>query len=103
MLAMILLQLATLLTAILSSTSLVATSAAGVVASVCAALAIWLQARQHETLAASYALTAVELGGVLTSLEGDPSEADWARLVDEAEEAMSREHTTWQATRFDPR
>jgi hypothetical protein len=74
--------------------------AAGLLAALIGAAAGWLSFRQHSTLQAAYALTGVELGqqvGVLRRA----SEADWASAVADAEEAISREHTMWLASRGD--
>jgi hypothetical protein len=103
MLSMLALQAGTVLAAVVATTQILAISSAGTVAALAAAAAVWLQARQHELLASSYALTHLELGNVASSLAATFTEAEWARVVDESEEAMSREHTMWQASRFDPR
>jgi hypothetical protein len=66
----------------------------------------WSQARRYQDLSASYRLTAQEARKLEESyhkLEGafqqDPSDAAWAQFVDSAEEAFSREHNMWIATR----
>jgi hypothetical protein len=59
----------------------------------------WLQAKQHDNLATAYSLTALELSGVLSELDGIESEVQWAPFVGQAEEAISREHTLWRASR----
>jgi SMODS and SLOG-associating 2TM effector domain 1/SMODS and SLOG-associating 2TM effector domain 3 len=66
----------------------------------------WTQARRYQDLGASYRLTAEEARKLEESyykLEGafqrDPSDATWAQFVDSAEEAFSREHNMWIATR----
>jgi hypothetical protein len=66
----------------------------------------WTQARRYQDLGASYRLTAKEARKLEESyhqLEGsfqqDPSDAAWAQFVDSAEEAFSREHNMWIATR----
>ncbi len=68
---------------------LVAASAAGVA---------WLQSKQHETLAQSYSVTSHELASVNSMLSGIKTEKKWAEQVEQAEEAMSREHTLWKAS-----
>lgn len=66
-----------------------------------AAATAWLQARQHEQLAAAYALTAQELANVRSLVQHSPQddEDSWAVFVQDAEEAISREHTMWRASR----
>jgi hypothetical protein len=71
----------------------------GVCAALAAAIAAWLQAKQHQTLATAYGVTAQELASVAAELETLSDEADWADFVGGAEEAISREHTLWRASR----
>jgi hypothetical protein len=59
----------------------------------------WTQARRYQDLGASYRLTAQEVRKLEESFPMDPSEAVWAQFVDSAEEAFSREHKMWIATR----
>ncbi|MFE9424532.1 DUF4231 domain-containing protein [Kitasatospora sp. NPDC006697] len=77
---------------------------AGTVAAVAVAVTAWAQLRQYRPLAAAYRLAAEELtlaGAQLARLDpaADGAEELWARLARDAEEAVSREHTTWQARR----
>lgn len=71
---------------------------AGIVAASITALAAWSSARQHSTTANAYAVTAQELGVIAELLDHNHSEADWSTAVDDAEEAISREHTLWRAS-----
>ncbi|MGY2067016.1 DUF4231 domain-containing protein [Blastococcus sp. SYSU DS0619] len=71
----------------------------GVLAALAAAIAAWGQAQQHRTLATAYSLAAQELAMVRDQLQTLHSEADWPAAVDDAEEAISREHTMWLARR----
>ncbi|WP_051969956.1 DUF4231 domain-containing protein [Kitasatospora azatica] len=76
----------------------------GTVSAVAASVAAWAQLRQYRPLAAAYRLAADELELVraqLTQLDlaAGGSEELWARLARDAEDAVSREHTTWQARR----
>ncbi|MGV9266308.1 DUF4231 domain-containing protein [Kitasatospora sp. NPDC003701] len=78
--------------------------ALGTVSAVAASVAAWAQLRQYRPLAAAYALAADELELIRRQLTGlDVGSADaeeiWARLARDAEDAVSREHTTWQARR----
>jgi hypothetical protein len=71
---------------------------AGILAAGIGAGAAWLSLRQHTTLRAAYALTAAELEKQIASLRAADDE-DWPESVADAEEAISREHTTWLASR----
>ncbi|WP_344439167.1 DUF4231 domain-containing protein [Kitasatospora nipponensis] len=78
--------------------------ALGSVSAVAASVTAWAQLRQYRPLAAAYRLAADELELVraqLTQLDlAAPDSAElWARLARDAEDAVSREHTTWQARR----
>lgn len=71
----------------------------GVLAALAAAVAAWAQAQQHRTLAAAYGLAAQELALVLDDLGTVEDELEWPAAVNDAEEAISREHTMWLARR----
>ena len=71
----------------------------GFAGAIVTAVAAWLQARQHRTLATAYAVTALELASVRSKIGAQDTEADWAAFVADAEEAFSREHTLWKASR----
>lgn len=73
---------------------------AGVLAAFIGAGAAWLALKQHTTLESAYSLTASELqkqDATLTSA----TEKEWSAAVADAEEAISREHTMWLASRSD--
>lgn len=71
----------------------------GIVAAAIAVVAAWMQTKQHETLARAYSVTTQELASVRSDWEADRSADEWAEFVDEAEEAISKEHTLWRASR----
>lgn len=71
----------------------------GVFAAFAATITAWTQAKQYQTLATAYGITTQELAMVLSEAELVTSEADWAAFVGESEEAISREHTLWRASR----
>jgi hypothetical protein len=71
----------------------------GISAALVAAIAAWNQARQHGTLASSYAVAAQELAAVASLISHQYKESDWARFVESSEAAISREHTLWRASR----
>jgi hypothetical protein len=71
----------------------------GLAGAVVAAMTAWLQTKQHRSLAAAYTVTALELASVRSQIGHQESEGDWATFVSDAEEAFSREHTLWKASR----
>ncbi|MGY1740068.1 MULTISPECIES: DUF4231 domain-containing protein [unclassified Blastococcus] len=71
----------------------------GLLGGIAATIIAWVQAKQYQTLATAYAVTALELASVASEAEAVSSEETWGRFVGEAEEAISREHTLWRASR----
>jgi hypothetical protein len=71
----------------------------GIFAAAAAAATAWLQAKQHQNLATAYGVTSQELAAVASELEALSDESAWANFVAESEEAISREHTLWRASR----
>jgi hypothetical protein len=61
--------------------------------------AAWLAVKQHETVGTAYGLAARELAAIASRLGGILDEETWAQEVADAEEAISREHTMWRASR----
>lgn len=59
----------------------------------------WIQVKRHGELAASYTLTAHEIGAIQALALGISTEAELSDFVNTAEFAFSREHTQWQARR----
>jgi hypothetical protein len=70
----------------------------GILAAFVSSGAAWLSLKQHGNLASAYAVAATELDLIVDKLT-DAREQDWAKLVADAEEAISREHTMWLASR----
>lgn len=71
----------------------------GIIAAVAATITAWVQAKQHQTLAVAYGITSQELAAVASELDQVDDESRWAEFVGQAEEAISREHTLWRASR----
>jgi hypothetical protein len=71
----------------------------GFAGAIVAAMTAWLQTKQHRTLATAYTVTALELASVRSKIAHQNTESDWAKFVNDAEEAFSREHTLWKASR----
>lgn len=59
----------------------------------------WTQIKRHSEFAASYGLTAHEIGILSSRMPEITTEMDWSEFVNEAELAFSREHTQWVARR----
>ncbi len=74
-------------------------SLAGLVGAFVAAGVSWLQTKQHYNLSKSYALAAQELALIKAKVNAQASEELWSTFVVDAEEAISREHTMWKASR----
>jgi protein-S-isoprenylcysteine O-methyltransferase Ste14 len=74
-------------------------NAVGVAATAAAAVGVWLQAKQHQTLARAYAVAAQQLSSIRSMIRWPETEQDWSRFVDDAETAISKEHTLWRASR----
>lgn len=70
----------------------------GVLAALVASGAAWFGLRQYSSLASAYSVAAAELNITIGRLE-DSTEAEWPIAVADAEEAISREHTMWLASR----
>ncbi|MFJ6150124.1 DUF4231 domain-containing protein [Micromonospora profundi] len=75
---------------------------AGLVAAAVAAGAAWLAAQQHDSLARAYTFAAEELNIVRDELRHVISQEEWSQKMADAEEAISREHTMWRASRCSP-
>lgn len=71
---------------------------AGLMAAVIAAGAAWISVKQYSPLASAYSVAAAELAIQSEKLR-DVSEEEWSDFVADAEEAISREHTMWLASR----
>jgi len=59
----------------------------------------WVNTKQHDALGRAYSAAVADLSTAEERLELVRGEADWASEVDDAEEAISREHTVWLASR----
>jgi hypothetical protein len=93
------LQVAALTFAILKADGIAPFSPAGVIMTVAAGATAWNQAKRHEELSASYSLAAHELADLKTLLTSCADESGFVLLIEDIEEAISREHTMWRARR----
>lgn len=71
---------------------------AGIVAAMVAGGAAWLAIKQYSQLTSAYRVAGAELAIQHSALESVRSQ-DWPAAVADAEEAISREHTMWLASR----
>jgi hypothetical protein len=77
----------------------VGVSLLGVAASAAAGATAWLQTRQHESLTTAYSVASQELATIRSLIDTKDDNDSWASFVEDAEEAISREHTMWRASR----
>lgn len=70
----------------------------GVLAAVVAGVVSWAQTRQYGSLSRAYSIAAQELATIRTEAFS-VNDLGWSRFVDDAEQAISREHTLWRASR----
>ena len=75
--------------------------AVGFFAAVGASIVAWMAVKQYQTLARSYAVASAELSAIDVKIESRQRwmESEWATFVNAAEDAISREHTSWRASR----
>jgi hypothetical protein len=73
-----------------------------VLASVIGAVGAWLEAQQHDQVARAYAVAVADLVDARARLEAATDEKSWAVAVNDTEDAISREHTRWRASRSQP-
>jgi hypothetical protein len=73
--------------------------AMGICAAVAATVTAWVQAKHHQNLTTAYSITHQELASISSEVDLVEDEDDWAVFVGQAEEAISREHTLWRASR----
>jgi hypothetical protein len=97
--ATVVLEFLGLLAAALLMADAIGFDAVGLVSALAAAATAWAQSRQYQTLSSAYSVTSQELSTVLAQVDDLRDEPVWGRFVGEAEEAISREHTLWRASR----
>jgi hypothetical protein len=71
----------------------------GFLAAAAGSVTAWFEAKQHRNLATAYGIASQELASIASELPTVNSEERWAAFVGKAEEAISREHTLWRASR----
>lgn len=96
--AMVVLNVVGLVMSMLRAMCVMDLDVAGIIGAFAAAGIAWVQTRQYSSLAAAYATTHHELT-IVRERVSVTTEADWPQEVSDAEEAISREHTMWLASR----
>ena len=71
----------------------------GFLAAAAGGVLAWIEAKQHRNLATAYGIASQELASLASELPTLNGEERWAAFVAQAEEAISREHTLWRASR----
>jgi SMODS and SLOG-associating 2TM effector domain 3/SMODS and SLOG-associating 2TM effector domain 1 len=84
--------------AVLKATGVVGFDILGLASALVGAGAAWVQTKQHQTLASAYEVASQELAVIGAHGDWAADEPAWAHFVDQAEEAISREHITWRAS-----
>ena len=91
-------EAAGIFSAVLLAAKVVDFNLLGLVPTVASGIIAWVKLRQHATLARAYSLTAFELSAIASLIDSIATEDDWARFVEDAEGAISRESTMWAAS-----
>jgi conflict system pore-forming effector with SLATT domain len=94
------LQFVGLILAVLRAADVIQINLFGVLGAAIGAALAWLQAKRHQDLSRSYGFAALELGLIRSRADAPASEDQYVKFVEDAEEAMSREHTAWHAKRL---
>ena len=95
---MLVLQIAAAIGAFLKGFDVFDIDLFGLAGAAAASAAAWLETKQHHVIARAYRVAAQELSAIAALIPQQETEAQWARFVAEAEEAISREHTMWKAS-----
>jgi hypothetical protein len=95
---MLVLQVAAAIGAFLKGFDVIDIDLFGLAGAAAASAAAWLETKQHHVIARAYRVAAQELSAIADLIPQQETEAEWARFVAEAEEAISREHTMWKAS-----
>ena len=69
----------------------------GIFSALASALIAWLQVRQHEELAQTYSVTALDLGFIEEQGAAAATEKDLSAFVVDAEDTLGQEHSQWIA------
>jgi hypothetical protein len=92
------LEFAGVIGAVLKAFTVVNVDLLGALSAAAAGLTAWGQARQYRNNSRAYSIAYHELVSIRSEVESI-NEPEWARYVEEAESAVSREHTLWRASK----
>jgi SMODS and SLOG-associating 2TM effector domain 3/SMODS and SLOG-associating 2TM effector domain 1 len=95
----IVLEIAGLIGGVLKAFGWISFDLLGFLAASAGVVVAWIEAKQHRNLATAYGIASQELASIASELPTVNSEERWAAFVSQAEEAISREHTLWRASR----
>lgn len=99
MTSMIAVEMSGVVLGLLRATGILDVDLLGLAATIAIAMAAWMQAKQHQAQARAYFVAAQELAAIHSEMRAETNEEEWASFVDQAEEAISREHVLWRASR----
>lgn len=99
MTSMIALEIVGVTLGVLRATGTLHVDLLAIAATLAGAIAAWMQVKQHQTQARAYFIAAQELAAIRSELSSQGAESEWATFVDQSEEAISREHVLWRASR----
>ncbi|MFT0661939.1 DUF4231 domain-containing protein [Rhodococcus erythropolis] len=97
--ALVTLELAGAASSLWAAFSESVTALAPAIAALVVGAVAWTETKQHDANARAYAAAVADLANAETKLQLATTEESWATEVDDAEEAISREHVIWLATR----
>jgi hypothetical protein len=97
--AMLLFEAFGIIQALFKATGVVDIDVLGLIATILAGIAAWIQTKDYGRLASAYAVAARELSSINALLRHQTTEDGWARFMASAEDSISREHTLWRASR----
>jgi hypothetical protein len=95
----IVLEIAGVIGGALKAFGLIGFDLLGFLAASAGSVTAWIGAKQYRNLATGYGIASQELASIASELPTLHSEERWAAFVGRAEEAISREHTLWRASR----
>lgn len=96
---LVLIELAAFASAIVAALSGSTLAAYSLLSALAIAGVGWLQIKQFRSVANSYSVASHDLAAVSASIDSIKDEKSWEEFVDRAEEAISREHTLWLASK----
>lgn len=97
--ALVILEICGALASLLAALNESVLAVSPAVAAVVVAIVAWTETKQHDSNSRAYSAAVNDLVNAEAKLRLAETELLWANEVDDAEEAISREHVVWLATR----